>query len=127
MRTLIRQALVNNASLGAAGLTEESIVSGDADSIQQRPFINLKFGDDNPGLGPVSRRNLVVWVHDEPDDYTRIDLILGLVRSTLESLNGETTTGGHVMQIHWLTSSSDLSDTDRRTILRTATYQIVGR
>jgi hypothetical protein len=126
MRTLIRSALVADAVLGTHGLTVDTIVSGDADSIKARPFINLKFGDDNPGLGPISRRNLVVWVHDEPDDYTRVDAILTRVRQVLEGVCGFTETG-YVTQIHWRTSSSDLADTDRGTILRTATYEIVGR
>jgi hypothetical protein len=127
MRALIRQTLVNDAALASHGLMASAIVSGVADSMQHRPFINLRFGDDNPGLGPITRRNLVVWVHDEPDDYTRIDAILLRVRAVLELLNGATVEGGNVMQIHWQTSSSDLADTDRGTILRTATYQIVGR
>jgi hypothetical protein len=127
MRALIRMTLVDDAPLAGYGLVADAIVSGDADSIRERPFINLRFGDDNPGLGPVTRRNLVVWVHDEPDDYTRIDAIHKRIRAVLEALNGSTSDGGYVMQLHWRTSSSDLSDADRGTILRTATYEIVGR
>lgn len=127
MRALIRTALVDDAVLAGFGLTTDTIVSGNADSIQARPFINLRFGDDNPGLGPVTRRGLVVWVHDEPDDYTRVDAIHKRIREVLEGMHAEPTGDGYVVQIHWQTSSSDLADTDRGTILRTATYQIVGR
>ncbi len=126
MRALIRTTLVEDAVLASLGLVDEAIVSGDADSIKERPFINLRFGDDNPGMGPVTRRGLVVWVHDEPDDYTRIDAIHKRIRALLENLIGDTGVG-YVAQVHWITDSSDLSDTDRGTILRTGTYQIVGR
>lgn len=124
MRTRVRQALATDPTLASLGLT--TIVSGDADSIQERPFINLRWGDTTPGMGPVQRRNLVVWIHDDPGDYERIDQITRRIRDIFADLYGVLTAEGSIVAIEWVTDSGDLSNETRRTILRTSTYQIVG-
>lgn len=124
MRTRIRQALTSDAMLADLGLN--TVVSGDADSVQARPFINLRWGDTTPGMGPVQRRNLVVWIHDEPGDYDRIDQITRRIRDVLTGMYGVITEQGSIVAIEWVTDSGDLSNETRRTILRTSTYQVVG-
>lgn len=122
MRSLVRDALIQDTTLNVP-----TIVSGDADSIQERPFINLQWGENNTGLAHVTRRFLVVWFHDEPSDYARIDRMVARVRAVLTAIAGrEAPEGGWVTAIEWVTDSGDLRDTDRNTILRTSTYVIVG-
>ena len=122
MRTLIRQTLLADGVLGVP-----TIVSGDADSIQERPFINLQWGENNPGLAHVHRRSLVVWFHDEPGDYARIDVMLARVRAVLTSLAGvPAPEGGVLLEARWETDSGDLRDDARGTILRQSTYTLVG-
>jgi hypothetical protein len=126
MRTYIRQALVNDAPLAALGVVAANIVSGDADSVRGRPMLNLQWGDTNAGMGPVYRRNLVIWVHDAQGSYDRIDAILRRIRTVLTGLVGGSTGVGSLVQIEWLTDSGDLRNDDRKTVLRTATYTVVG-
>jgi hypothetical protein len=125
MRSLIRLALIT--PLAALDVAPDAIVSGDADSVHQRPFVNLQWSETTPGMSYVRKRSLVVWVHDEPADYTRVDAIVKKVRTTLESLAASMVdTGGWFHSATWLTDSSDLRNDERGTILRTSTYSVVG-
>jgi len=124
MRTLLRQVLIDNALID---VPEEAIVSGDADSVQQRPFVNLQWAENNPGLGPVTRRNLVVWFHDEPGDYSRIDTLVARTRAVFTSLSAvQAPEGSWLVEVRWETDSGDLRDDARGTIVRTSTYLVVG-
>lgn len=124
MRALMRLALVNDSTLS---VPEGAIVSGDADSVQERPFINLQWSENNPGLGPMTRRSLVVWVHDEPGDYARIDAILLRIRAIFTGLEAaQAPEGGWLNSVRWETDSGDLRDETRGTILRTSTYLLIG-
>lgn len=124
MRTLIRLALV--PVLAPVGVVDAAIVSGDADSVHLRPFVNLQWAETTPGMDRVRRRTLVVWVHDEPADYTRVDLVVKTIRTTLEALAPAGDATGWLSGITWLTDSSDLRNDERGTILRTSTYLVVG-
>ena len=122
MRTLVRQVLLADSVLGVP-----TIVSGDADSVTERPFMNLQWGENAPGLAHVHRRSLVVWFHDEPSDYARIDQLVARTRAVLTALAGAPAPeGGVLLEARWETDSGDLRDDSRRTILRTSTYTIVG-
>lgn len=125
MRALLRLSLI--PVLAPLGVVPEAIVSGDADSVHQRPFVNLQWAETIPGMDRVRRRALVVWIHDEPADYARIDLIVKTIRTTLEALApaGDPATG-YLSGITWITDSSDLRNDERGTIVRTSTYSVVG-
>ncbi len=121
MRSVIRMAVIQ-----ATGLDESAVVSGDADSIRARPFVNLQWAESTPGVGPVDRRALVVWFHDLPGDYTTIDRMVKQVRAALDVLAPERTETGWLTGVTWVTDSGDLTNDDRGTIVRTSTYTIVG-
>lgn len=126
MRTYIRMALVNDAVLAGLGVVDAGVVSGDADSNTERPLLNLQWGETTPGMGPVNRRFLVIWAHDVPGSYERIDKIVRRIRIIMASLIGGTSGGGHLVLVEWVTDSSDLRNDDRGTILRTSTYRVVA-
>lgn len=126
MRDTIARALWTDSQLVALGITRESLVSGDADTIEPRPYMVLRWGDTNPGVDVSRQRSLVVWVHDRPNDYTRIDSIVSRVRDVLTSIVATRTSTGWVTTIDWLTDSGDLSDDATRTIVRNSSYNIVA-
>ncbi len=127
MRALIRQRLVDDVTLQSYGIASgDHVVSGQEDSITLRPFINLQWAETTTGLSVVRRRGLVVWVHDEPNDYTKIDQIVSRVRTVLTGLEGLAHTSGWLVGVEWETDSSDLSDDARGTILRQSRYIMVG-
>jgi len=90
-----------------------------------RPYVVIRFDPLIPEGSWGEFQDMTVWVHDQPESYTRIDEILPLVRTALQgplSVPGET--GIHV---DWSGDSQDLSDDARGTILRTSSYRLAGR
>jgi hypothetical protein len=96
------------------------------DTPQGRPFLQLRWGRTDPGLDVVTRRNLVVWVHDEPGDFTRIDDIVLRLRPLIVGLIGLANGLGHVVGVEWTGDSEDLADDGHRTIARWASFVLVG-
>lgn len=126
MRALVAQALLSDPILRDLGVTEESLVAGDVDTPMMRPFVNLRWDDVSPGIGTVDTRRLIVWVHDEPNDYERIDAILRRARIILLGLESARTTHGWLTLIEWNGTSPDLSDDGHGTITRNSSFTLVG-
>lgn len=128
MRAVIRQAIIGDASLQALGVVPEGVLSGDIDTPAPRPFLNLKWGAKNPAPfgGAAQRTTLAVWVHDEPNDYDRIESILARLRVLLTSLLGLQDTSDYVSQIEWTGDGVDLKDDGHRTIVRVGNYTLNG-
>lgn len=127
MRALVRSAIINDLDLSTLGIVDEAAFAVDVDTPQQRPFLQLRWGRNDPGLDRVTRRNLVIWVHDNPGDYTvRIDPIILRLRTLLAGLEGMSNGLGHVVAVEWTGDSEDLSDDGHRTITRTTSFVLVG-
>jgi len=127
MRAIVRAAIIADPTLAGLGVVSAGVLAGDVDTPQQRPFLNLRWGTTLPGLDIVSRRTLVIWVHDEPNDYSaRVDSILVQLRTVLASLVGQDNGTGHVVGVEWTGDSDDLVDDGHGTITRTASFLLVG-
>lgn len=127
MRALVLAAIRNDAELQSLGITSEGSFAVDVDTPQARPFLQLRWGRNDPGLDRVTRRNLVVWVHDAPGDYTtHIDRIILRLRTLLAELEGMSNGLGHVVAVEWTGDSEDLADDGHRTITRTISFSLVG-
>lgn len=128
MRAVIRAAIVADVTLISLGVTPEGVLSGDIDTPEPRPFLNLKWGVTNPApFGMVAQQtNLVIWVHDTPNDYERIDAICRRLRVLLTSLTGVPDDSDYVSQITWTGDSVDLKDDGHRTITRQGNYTLNG-
>jgi hypothetical protein len=128
MRALIRQAILADAELISLGVTPEATLAGDIDTPGPRPFVNLKWGTTVPGLGVVDRNTLVIWVHDNPNDYTLINKVCAALRRTLTGLEGtyDAVEGGWIQVVDWVSFGDELSDEGHGTITRTATFVITG-
>lgn len=128
MREYVARALWSDTQLMAEGVTRAGTYSGDVDSPTQRPYIVLRWQESTPGVGrsATKQRGLIVYVHDNYNDYTRIDRILRRIRQVFEAIAGARTENGWITQADWLTDSGDLSDDTSRTIMRTSAYNFVG-
>lgn len=127
MRALVRSAIIADATLITLGVVGPGTFAVDVDTPPQRPFLQLRWGRTDPGLSVVNRRNLVIWVHDKPGDYTlRIDPICIRLRSVLAALVGQSNGLGHVVDVEWLGDSEDLVDDGHKTIARTTSFSLVG-
>lgn len=126
MRSLVFQAIVNDTTLNGLGITDDSSFAVDVDTPQNRPFLQIRWGRNDEGLDVVTRRNVVIWVHDEPGDYARIDTIILRLREFLPSLIGQTNGLGWVVGVEWAGDSEDLSDDGHKTITRNTSFVLVG-
>lgn len=126
MRALVRSAILADPTLSGLGVVSQGVLAGDVDTPKQRPFLNLRWGQTLPGLDVVQRRTLEIWVHDKPNDYTRIDSILVRLRAVVVSVVGSSNGLGHVVGVEWTGDSDDLVDDGHDTITRTASFSLVG-
>lgn len=126
MRTLIYQAIVNDPTLQGFGITGANAFAVDVDTPQTRPFLQLRWGVNAIGLDVSTRRSLVIWVHDQPGDYTKIDQIIFRLRGLIPSLIGTRDTQGYLQGVVWEGDSEDLTDDGHRTIARNTSFTLVG-
>ena len=143
MRTLVAEALKNDPVLQTMGLVGTAVLTGDVDTPQERPFVNLKWGASNPGLRQTSTANnlVTVWVHDTPNDYSRIFAMLTRIRTVLQAIEAQhwqetspwdagnpsaVSSQGWLYDMRWQTDSTDLVDEGHGTIARWAVYAIMS-
>jgi hypothetical protein len=127
MRALVRSSIIADPTLNGLGITGSSSFAVDVDTPQARPFLQLRWGANVPGLDTVTRRDLVIWVHDEPGDYSAsIDPIILRLRTLLAGLVGQNNGLGYVVAVEWTGDSEDLADDGHRTITRTTSFSLVG-
>lgn len=131
MREIIVAAIRGSADITDLGVASEAVFAGDIDTPTQRPFIQLRWGSTTPGMGTpgrgMDRRGLVIWVHDQPNDYTRIDQIIRAMKRMFYDLVATPDGAGDwLSQMDYVGDSDDLSDDGHGTICRTSTWTIVG-
>jgi len=127
MRAVIRSAIIGDATLQSLGVVASGVLTGDIDTPEPRPFLNLKWGVTNPGVKNVSQRTvLAIWVHDSGNDYERIDAICRRLRVLLPSLLGLQDLNDYVSQVSWIGDGGDLRDEGHKTIVRVSSYTING-
>lgn len=126
MRVLIRSTIIGDSTLNGLGIDGDNSFAVDVDTPQDRPFLQLRWGSNGVGLDTVTRRNLTIWVHDQPGDYGRIDSIILRLRSLLVALEGQSTGSGYVVAVEWTGDSEDLTDDGHKTITRNTSFSLVG-
>lgn len=67
--------------------------------------------------------DVTIWVHDDPDGYTRIDQVIGVIRELLEGQIGDP----DGIAVSWSGDSQDLADDARKTNVRTTSYRLASR
>ena|SRR5688500_5943102 len=126
MRALVRLALIQDPTLITLGVVPEGVFAGDVDTPDQRPFLQLRWSNTTPGVDVVSRRDLVIWVHDNAGDYERIDSVIRRIKTIMSQLVGVPHAAGYLMVCEWTGDSADLTDDGHGTITRTTSFSIVG-
>lgn len=117
---------------GGAGTLGEDLTVDDIWNIEavdnpdrQKPFLVIAWADQPPGPGSWAtrhRRDLLVWAHDDSEDYLRIDRILERVRTLLEGITHQ----GGISQVMYSGASPDLYDDGFRTITRNYGFRVIG-
>ncbi len=131
MRALVRSLLVADVEY----LDEEYQIpedrwfgSGATTSTPASPFAEIKMSGWLPGIGPLRRRRLEVWVHDQPGDYDRVDKILEYVRQVLDGAeHRKGASGAEIVRCEWKSDSPDLDDDGYGTITRMSAFEIIGK
>ena len=127
MRALIRSAILGDPTLAGLGVVSAGVLAGDVDTPQVKPWLNLRWSITSPGLAHVTRRGLVIWVHDQPGDYeARIDPIIRQLKVVLTALEGVAHPYGYLTTVEWTGDSEDLVDDGHGTITRTTSFSLVG-
>lgn len=126
MRTLIRNAIVVDATLTGLGVVSAGVLAGEVDTPAQRPFLVLRWGDTIPGLDTVDRKVLVIWVHDNPGSYSRIDSVIRGLKVLFRSMEADQHATGWLIKAEWVTDSGDLTDDGHGTIVRTTSFNFVS-
>lgn len=120
-------AIVADPTLNSLGITSASSFAVDVDTPPTRPFLQLRWGRNDVGLDVVTRRNLVIWAHDEPGDYSiAVDPIILRLRALLPGLEGQSNGSGHLIAVEWAGDSEDLTDDGHGTITRNVSFSLVG-
>lgn len=130
MRAIVRNRIVNDAFLQALGVTPEATLSGDVDTPDGRPFLNLKWGQDDVSFQEclTVKTPLSVWVHHTPGDFDPINKILTRLRILLPSIQAVIgADGSEVQVITWQGNGPDLQDDGHRTIVKVGNYLVVGK
>lgn len=110
-RDTIATALATSEVLRELGLPADSVYQADTvDSPEQRPFIVVRWGDDEPGMGKTTIRPFDLWVYDEFGDYNRADQIARAAASELLALEQVATDTGWIMSILDRRKGGDLAD-----------------
>jgi hypothetical protein len=127
MRSLIHNALTNEAELTALVPAERWVARSALDDRPETPFVVLAMGAVTPALASVRRGGLSVWVHDDRGSYVRIDSILDIVEKRLLSYVHRTFGDAELMVVEFEGRSDDLEDDGLRTATRNSSFRIVGK
>lgn len=134
MRATIRLALLGDTQIAAIlseqGTRDPIIVASagaDGDLIQPAPYLILRMGARERGVGEVFRRRLEIWAHDKSGDYTVIDELLNRCRIVLTAMRAVSTGDSKwITCVEWQDDSEDLYDEGPGTITRNSSYIIIG-
>jgi hypothetical protein len=128
MRRIIYETLKTDPQLQALGLLPSAIRAGDVDTPMERPFVDLRWltTPSVPNIGGVGPRLLTVWVHDQPNDYERIDAIIRRIKAIFAGLVGVRHETGYITLIEWTGDGEDGLDDGHGTIFRTTSHGVVG-
>lgn len=132
-RDTMAQLVAQNSLIRALGLGDRSVYPADvAESPQERPFVVMRWGDEEAGLGGSWARPLMWWVYDEFGDFNRASNIA----KAIQNLGGKSftpiaTTNGWVTQFRTegsgLGIGADLADDGFDALVVPLNTVVVGR
>ena len=99
-RETIATLLLESTALREAGLPEGAVFQADTfESPEVRPFIAIRWLDEEPGLAHVTRRPFSLWGYDKMGDFSRIEKIIYVASQELGSVEQIKTISGWLNRI----------------------------
>ena len=100
-RETIATILNTDTELRALGLAEDSVFQADTmESPSMRPFVVVRWLQEQPGLGSVSRRPFDLWWYGEEGSYDTIEKLGYTALRILGAIEQRVTFDGRILQVH---------------------------
>ncbi len=133
VRDTVAQLLMQAPTLRALGLPEKAVFQADtAESPSMKPFLVVRWGDEEESLGSTRVRPFDLWGYDELGDYNRITkIVVEAARYLSEECIHVATSSGGISQ--FLSSGSgrglggDLADDGFDAVVKPYRMAAVGR
>lgn len=127
MRKLVFQAITGDAAVTAVIPADRWVSAGALDAPEVRPFGVIRIVDATRSVVGSSQPRAEIWVHDERGSYIRIDSVLQLVRTALESAVPMENATHRIVDVEWAGDSPDLVDEGYNTNTRNSGFILTGR
>jgi hypothetical protein len=123
------RAAIQTALLAAPGLPAEQVWASNAlDTPMAWPFIIHRWDSVTPAFKLIGTEQVIIWVHDKPGSYDRINTILEWVKQELTDMVHVPGSDGRILTcVEWTGDSGDLYDDGWDTITRNASFTVVSR
>lgn len=116
--------LVASAAVTSEVPIDRIFGSGAISGRPKAPFIQLRVGGDRGVRAvPATDTEVLVYAHDDPGSYLRVDRILSAAR---EALTADVTEDTGI-SAEWQGDSPDLADDGYDTITRNSSYRLLER
>lgn len=110
-REIIATILRESPELRELGLPEGNVFQADTlDSPDSKPFIVVRWGEEETGMGATKVRPFDLWGYDDEGDYTRIERIVVAAGRILSSIDPIKKEGGWLTAIRDQHRGGDLAD-----------------
>jgi hypothetical protein len=128
VKSVIGRAIHTDPQLNALGVTKDTFYTGDpaVDNKTLTIYVVARYLGRTTGVGESRPQGVTFYVHDRPNDFTRINAIIYRIRQVLTALGPQKTDTGWITQVDWLTDGDEISDDATRTILRQTSFSIIA-
>lgn len=124
LRTWIYNAIKNDPAItNDLEVGDRVYQTLDEETPATKPFLVLRFDVDAHVIGDADAQDVVVWAHDYPGSYLRIDAILNRLH---DLLSGPIVDQDGIAAT-WNGSSPDLADDERGTFVRNTGFRLYRR
>lgn len=107
----IALAIVADPELIDLGVVETAIYQAEtAENPTERPFITIRWGESERGIGPVNRKNFDVWVYDNFGDFDRARKVARRIGKMLDVFPQTQTAEGWITRIEDQGTGGDFAD-----------------
>jgi hypothetical protein len=130
VRDKVFGALVSDTFMNALGINLDTLYANGAPDSPADRFAVLRWGMEVSGFGNSSRAakffDCTIWVYDREDDYTWIKEVIERWCKVMDSIVGEATGSGWILQCDWAGDNQDVWDDSWQRNGRSSTYTIVA-
>lgn len=128
VREKVYSALVSDSFMNTLGVNIETLWANNApDTPTSDRFAVLRWGPETPGLKRAAKFfDCTLWAYDRDDDFTWIKDVITRWCKVMDSIVGENTGDGWIIQCDWQGDGSDFWDDAWQRSGRASTYTIVA-